>query len=192
MRLASLLTATVCIAPLAQAQIALLTEFDLPPAEETAIGMHRELTQMFDSAGLELHMHEDGPYIYLASTRHVLSVHFVGRCQPPRATAARGEAAVLARLAKVDGRLLPLVTVDCAAVAQYIRPAMTGAELRQAGAVVGRALARVVAHEIYHWMTQRTAHGHSKLFSERISVSTLLDGGILFDPDEVQLLQVSR
>jgi len=192
MRFAGLLAATVSIAPLAQAQIALLVEFDSPPAEETAIGMRRELAGLFGGAGFDLHVHVDGPYVYLGAARHVVSLHFVGPCQPAPFAASHSEGAVLARLARVDGKLLPLVTVDCAAVAQYIRPVMTGAELRQANAVYGRALARVVAHEIYHWVTQRQAHAHSKLFSERISAKTLLDGGVQFEPDEVRLLHVNR
>lgn len=192
MRLTVLAAACCLITPCSWAQIALLTEFDHPPAPDVTTALQSELTALLSPAGTGLILLRDKPYLPLGTPRHVLYATFTGHCEFVPQVAPRSNQRVLARLAVVDGKIQPLMTVDCDAVAQFITPYMTTSSLRQADTVYGRALARVVAHEILHWVAHQVNHSHSELFSESISARALLAHHAAYTPEELRLLRVSR
>lgn len=192
MRLSQLLSGLWILAPALEAQIALLTAHDHPPVTQVTQAMEGELTALFAGAGSAVVIHADGPLVYLGAPRHVLYVAFRGRCEFVPQIAPRTGQRIMASLAVVDGRIQPMMTVDCDAVAQTIAGHMTRADLKHAEFVYGRALARVVAHEIYHWVAHQTNHRHSELFSETMGARTLLAERARFEPGEVQLLRVNR
>lgn len=192
MRLSQLLAGLWILGPALEAQIALLTAHDHPMVREVSHAMEGELTSLFAGAGSDIAVHADGPFVYLGAPRHVLYVSFRGQCRFTQQTAPRSRGRVLASLAVVDGKIQPLMTVDCDAVAQTIAGRMTGDDLKNAEFVYGRALARVVAHEIFHWVAHQVNHHHSELFSQGMGARTLLAEMAEFDPGELRLLRVNR
>lgn len=154
--------------------------------------MGRELSALFALAGTEISVHQDAPIVYLGSTRHVLYVAFRGHCGFSAQIAPRTSQRVLARLATVDGKLQPLLTVDCDAVAETIAPHMAGDDRKRGDELYGRALGRVIAHEVFHWVAHRVNHNHSELFSEGMSARTLLADYTTFDSGELHVLRVNR
>ncbi|MBK7930608.1 MAG: hypothetical protein IPJ98_24990 [Bryobacterales bacterium] len=192
MRMALLLAGLCLSTPVSHAQIALLAAFEHPCGSASTEAMGRELIRLFALAGSEIAVHQDAPKVYLGSPRHVLYVAFTGRCEFTVQIAPRTSQRVLARLATVDGKLQPLMTVDCDAVAETIASHMAGGDLKRGDELLGRALGRVIAHEIFHWVAHQVNHNHSELFSEAMSARTLLADHATFDPGELQLLRVNR
>lgn len=192
MRMALLLAGLCLSTPSSQAQIALLAAFDHPSESATREAMRRELSALFALAGTEITVHQDAPSVYLGTPRHVLYVAFRGRCEFSPRIAPSTSRRVLARLATVDGKLQPLMTVDCDAVLDTIAPHMAGDDLRLAEERFGRALGRVIAHEIFHWVAHQVNHSHSELFSEGMSARTLLTDHATFDSGELRVLRVNR
>ena len=192
MRMARLLAVLCLSTPASFAQIALLTAFDHPSGSASTEAMGRELSTLFALAGTEIAVHQDAPNVYLGSPRHVLYVAFTGRCGFSAQIAPRTSKRALARLATVDGKLQPLMTVDCDAVAETIAPYLAGGDLRRGDELFGRALGRVIAHEIFHWVAHQVNHSHSELFSEGMSARTLLADHATFDPSELRVLRVNR
>lgn len=189
----ALLLAGLCLStPASQAQIALLAAFDHPSGSATTEAMGRELSALFALAGTEIAVHQDAPNVYLGTPRHVLYIAFRGRCEFSPRIAPGTSGRVLARLATVDGKLQPLMTVDCDAVVKTIAPYMASGDLQRAEERFGRALGRVIAHEIFHWVAHQVNHNHSELFSEGMSARTLLAEGARFDLGELHLLRVNR
>jgi len=192
MRMELLLAGLCLTTPSSQAQIALLSAYDHPSGGATTDAMRRELSSLFALAGTQIAVHEDAANVYLGTPRHVLYVAFRGRCEFSPRIAQRASGRVLARLATVDGKLQPLMEVDCDAVVETIAPYMASGDLQRAEERFGRALGRVIAHEIFHWVAHQVNHNHSELFSEGLSARTLLADSARFDLGELRLLRVNR
>jgi hypothetical protein len=88
------------------------------------------------------------------------------------APAASGNS--LATTNVTDGHVLPFSAVNCAALSRVLAPAL----LRDAGAqrdfLYGRAMARVVAHELYHVLMRTTEHGRAGIARGCFSVEDLV------------------
>jgi len=71
-----------------------------------------------------------------------------------------GDAAVALAESSVSssGRVLPYFHVNCSRLIQALRPALQPLNLPLRRVVFGRALGRVMAHEVYHILSQRKDH----------------------------------
>ncbi|HEX3992985.1 MAG TPA: hypothetical protein VHX39_17575, partial [Acetobacteraceae bacterium] len=73
-----------------------------------------------------------------------------------------------ARTWMADGDVLPFGEVDCARVVNSVRDAMSGGDLPNwADQLLGRALGRVVAHELVHMLTRSVRHGRDGVTRHR-------------------------
>ena len=64
--------------------------------------------------------------------------------------------------------------VDCDHVISTARAAMFGGDFKRADLLVGRALGRVVVHEIVHMLTNSAEHGHDGVFEAALSGRQLI------------------
>ena len=111
-----------------------------------------------------------------------------GRCQPQLLrSAAQVSTEPLAATSYVDGQMRPVMHVFCdhlsAFLAGYIRPSEREQQY-------GRAIARVTAHELYHFITGSTNHDHhSQVFRFGLRARTLVEDAVLFTPLETQTVR---
>lgn len=79
------------------------------------------------------------------------------------------------------GRVLPFFRVDCGRLVRMLAPALEllSAPLRHA--IVGRALARVIAHEIYHILAKTTGHQDAGVAKPGFSLLDLTADRFNFD-----------
>jgi hypothetical protein len=93
------------------------------------------------------------------SFRELVVITFNGTCMfqptPPR----YDELGPYATTLVADGVVQPFGIVDCDHVASSAIGAMTNSDLSRADLLVGRALGRVVAHELFHMLTHSEHHG---------------------------------
>jgi hypothetical protein len=82
--------------------------------------------------------------------------------------------ASLATTTITDGQVLPFSVLNCSALTRSV----SGALAQDAGArrdfLYGRAMARVVAHELYHVLTRSTEHARTGVARSCFSTSDLL------------------
>jgi hypothetical protein len=98
-----------------------------------------------------------------ASYNDLVVMTFKGACSfqsvpmppPPR----YDESGPYAITRTTDGEVQPFGEVDCDRVVYSARAAMSGADYARADLLVGRAMGRVVAHELVHMLTKSTQHG---------------------------------
>jgi hypothetical protein len=76
---------------------------------------------------------------------------FEGSCSSEDAAAIPVSKGSLADTSISDGHILPFFRVDCARIVRMLGPHINAA-------VLGRALARVIAHEIYHIVARTKDH----------------------------------
>lgn len=172
------------------ASLQLLTQFNGRTSTTAVREMQREIDRLYRDVQVPVLWHDLSGYQSAGETPRIVFIHFVGNCRavhmPPTHTVA---GIALAGVNRVDGRMLPLIKVDCDRVAAYLWPSMTGPERVSGDAVFGRALARVVAHELYHCLTGTAKHSRSALFRADISAKALLASELDFGADEVANLR---
>ena len=95
----------------------------------------------------------------------------------------------LARTDVIDGHVLPFAYVDCEKLRIFVAPALKalGHEAKEAG--LGRAMARVSAHEIYHMLTGSEKHASHGIARASHTRAELTAGAFLFAPADVNWLR---
>src|SRR5262245_35316646 len=138
----------------ADAQASMLALYMEPPRGldfETSQTMRVELRRLLEPAGLEVAWKNLADRKAGEDFELVVVASFEGSCAPDAVAPALAVAASLADTSISSGRVLPFFRVDCP---RLIR--MLGSQLEPS--VLGRALARVIAHEIYHIVARTTDH----------------------------------
>ncbi len=90
-----------------------------------------------------------------------------------------------------DGRPLPFAEVDCLRVRQAVRTALHGGQMRESGVYVGRALARIIGHELWHMITGRRDHSSHGVAKEKLLPSELVADQMRFALHDEALLKWS-
>jgi hypothetical protein len=177
---------TICVSLSANAQTHRLALYADPvpglDVEATAI-MRAELQRLMAPAGIDvlwrsLVFRKAGENFDL-----VVVSSFEGSCTSGDGTTDDG-AASLADTSIADGHILPFFRVDCNRLIRLLGS-------RSESAVVGRALARVVGHEIYHIVAQTTEHHAKGLAKASFSVRDLTANPFDLDALSVQRMRAS-
>jgi hypothetical protein len=90
--------------------------------------------------------------------------------------------------ATANGEILPFVNVNCGAIAGLIGLLMADRPVVWKELAFGRALGRVLAHELYHVLTQSGDHVNSGIAKANFSGADLIESRFVFD--EVALARI--
>ncbi len=177
------------------ANLTVFLGFDDQHSDLSVQEMKREVASILGPAGLRV------DWRYLADPREDESyadlavVRFNGKCQvegvglvfsdpgPSGATAALG----LTRTS--NGQILPYSEVDCNQIRRLIGPALHGAPSREQESALGRALGRVVAHELYHILANTKSHDRCGVAKKSYSPNDLVAGRLEFQPSASKMLR---
>jgi hypothetical protein len=73
-----------------------------------------------------------------------------------------------------DGEMTSFGEVRCDKVRAAARSAMWGGDYARAAELMGRALARVMAHEVFHMVARETQHSHEGVFKRSLTGKQLI------------------
>jgi hypothetical protein len=144
-----------------------------PPAEE----MKREVNALMDDAGYTVSWRSPGDYGQDEGDAAVIVSEFQGICEVPRpgtTLVPPPTGAILASTAVSDGEVLPFISVDCATVTRLLAPALPNEAMARRTFLYGRALGRVVAHELFHALTRTREHDDSGVAKHSFRASDIL------------------
>jgi hypothetical protein len=136
--------------------------FDKPPSAAMVTEMQTEVNRILGDSTVRvawraLHSPRNGE-----DFPEVVVFQFRGACSIDRYPGANEDRAEvggpLGRTDVSNGQVLPFGTVDCDKLRSFLAPALTSLDLEHRNADLGRAIARVVAHEIYHMLTKSEGH----------------------------------
>jgi hypothetical protein len=148
-----------------QPRVAVYMDFEKIPGTAAVSAMERETERLLKPSGIALDWrltrenHGDHPVPALVVFR------FKGSCKVDRSPGtggtfrSAGESQTLASTQVSRGRVLPFSEVRCDQVRDALHFLHGNAGLKERQAALGRALGRVVAHELYHIFAMTTAHG---------------------------------
>ena len=143
-----------------------------PPTDE----MKREVDTLMEGAGYTVSWRYPGDFGQDEGDAAVIVSEFQGICEVPRpgTTLAPPETGtILASTAVSDGEVLPFIGVDCATVARLLAPELPNEAARR-NFLYGRALGRVVAHELFHALTGTREHDDSGIAKHSFRASDIL------------------
>ena len=97
-------------------------------------------------------------------------VRFRGACRMGEFLPQAGEASALALTHSSDGVIIPYVDVGCDQIRGMIQPVAARESFPRREMLLGRAMGRVLAHELYHVLTREAGH-HKDRKSTRLNSS---------------------
>jgi hypothetical protein len=181
------LTVTL-VAPLAAlgaTATTIVLQFERPYSRVAVDEMKREMGDVLKASGLRFNwrLRED---VGAADTfEDLIFVRFKGRCQMQPAPELLDERGPFAETYTTGGQVLPFTDVQCDKVRGALRSAMTGRDYKRGDFVMGRALGRVLAHEVYHVMAKTRGHGQHGVARSALSGSQLLSDHLLMDAEDL-------
>ena len=173
MRLAYL-CALACLAiPAFGEGITIVLEFQGPRSESAIVEMKREFAGIMKES--ELHFDfRSREQVAESAPDDLVIVKFTGRCVLEPAGYLYDERGPMAFTYSTDGVVQPFSAVACDKVTSAIRPAMSGGDFAKADVMLGRALGRVLAHEVVHMLSKSGAHAHDGVAKTSLSGSQLI------------------
>lgn len=145
--------------------------------------MKADLATLMRSAGLRIGWWSARDK-YSGVDGDLIIIDLQGTCDPwaPTSDLTAGKNFIaLASTAVADGRVLPFSSVDCTAVNGFLSEALATIPAPRRERVYGRALARLLAHEVFHVMTQSTDHTETGVAKAEVTPDDLIGEHFDFD-----------
>ncbi len=115
-----------------------------------------------------------------------------GKCAMDSFPALLDERGPYASAAVADGNVLPFGEVRCDRIRESLKTAMAGRDFAKGDELLGRALGRVVAHELYHMLANTRGHGKSGVAKEALSARQLLAEELSLADHDCAILSARR
>ncbi len=169
--------------------LAILYHFEQPYAERALNETERELNALMGDATVKLEWYDRGDFEGKPTFSNIVVLNFQGACDPRSDSSFNGPMdSWLARMHVIDGVVQPFGDVNC----DLVRALMTGSphSTKLTDKEFGHGLARVLAHELYHFLTQSTEHASRGLEKPSFSRQDLVSESLW--PDRQGLGRLSK
>jgi hypothetical protein len=122
--------------------------------------MKTEVQRIFNASGLQFEWHMLAEPSPGSEFSKLAVVHVKGECSVPSLLPAGDDlrGAPLASTPISGGSILHFTDLECSRVGEYISPLLSGSSQSVREQVLGRAMGRVLAHELYHIFTGNQKH----------------------------------
>ncbi len=87
----------------------------------------------------------------------------------------------LASTAVEGGKILPFSWINCDTLTEMLAPSLAGMEAEQRDFLYGRAMGRVLAHELYHMLANQRGHAGSGVAKASFSANDVLGERFTFE-----------
>ena len=118
----------------------------------------------------------------------LVSVRLLGSCKVDNRNVTEITRGPLAFAHASDGRILPFIEVECDRIRRHVRSALWGPDFDRSPFLYGRALARVLAHELYHVLTGRKQHTTTGLTRKALSGFELISDEFQSEEESLSLI----
>ena len=163
----------------AEPRLVIVLAFQERISEDTLVAMRGEVEHIFATTRADMDLLVLEGTLEVRRADQIIHIDVAGMC----AGKARNRPIVnttLAAMFGVDRKLQPIGRLDCEALADYLG--------RVPPMIFGRALGRVLAHELYHYLTQRRDHSPRGLFASGLSDLALTGPDLHFTQQDVDKL----
>jgi len=163
LRILTALAITSAIQAATAPPIAVFVDFESQPSLQSVEQMRTEIAAILKPSGLTLDWHSLQDPQSTNSYPDLVVLRFKGSCQvrnPPMDSELGPaiEGSALASTVVSDGHVLPFTDVKCNEIRRYLQSELLGRQTAKQEQIYGRALGRVVAHELYHIFAATEEH----------------------------------
>ncbi len=168
--------------------VSIFYSFDTTPPPGVLEAVKAETARIFEPASLTVRWRHLGPVGGEADGEIVIA-RFHGACSAGAWSSGSQLPGAggfpLADSKTSDGQVLPFADIDCSAIERYL----AGQRFADAGVALGTAMARVLAHEIYHILTASEAHARTGIARAEHSRDDLTAARFEFGKPELEWLR---
>jgi hypothetical protein len=172
--------------------IAVFMDFKSQPSVEAISQMEQEISTIMKPSGLEFDWRMMQDRRAGESFSDLVVFTFKGHCQTEGPSYDElgpfSERQALASTRISDGHILPFSDVECDTIRNYISSWVASARPKEREGILGRALGRVVAHEMYHMLASTPVHAQEGVARSFHTRKDLTDPVFHFSSHETQLL----
>ena len=147
--------------------------------------MKHELVPLMLSAGYRVAW-QDAQSGTVSTSAMLVVVELHGACG---ADTAAADTKTLASTASSDGMVLPFSSINCAAISRVLAPALASEAGARRDFLYGRAMARVLAHELYHILANTRDHDREGIAKSHFTFTDLLTERFEFERTTLAKLQ---
>jgi hypothetical protein len=151
--------------------------------------MRSEVEDIMRPAGLSLDWRHLDPSQNTEPVSALVVLTFVGTCRSEGQCNPAKPLGPLGWTHITDGEILPFCAVDCDRVRQVVTPVIRCESRAERDRLYGRALGRVVAHELYHILANTTAHSRRGLAKPVLAAAELVLDVCRFGIQEIGLIR---
>ena len=177
--------------PSSGADVTVIVNFKGPFSQPSVKAMRQEAEQILKSSGvtLEWRSREEAG---AGSFNDLVVVTFKGSCVFKPMPLVVDELGPYAITRTSGGEIQPFGEVDCDHIVSSLHTAMAGEDYSKADFLLGRALGRVVAHELVHMLTRSKQHGKEGVEKASLSPRQLIADTLPLSAFDVERLQQER
>ena len=169
--------------------LTLVFQFDGPYSEKSFREMKQELGSILKGSAIQIDWRERNQVSSSESFANLVVVNFHGACKIGPAADREAEPGPLAFTHTSDGAILPFSEVECDRVRSTLLRAKPRQDYGHSEIVFGRALARVLAHELYHVLAGTESHSHQGITQRALSGADLVSDQLELDPAELDRMR---
>lgn len=176
-------------------KLTIVFDFQGPHSSRSVSEMQQEVAGILKDSGLKLEwraLERTSGATDAGDNENLVVVHFNGRCILEPVPILYDERGPLAVTYTSDGAVLPFSEVACEQVTASIRSAMFGGDYAQGDQLLGRALGRVVAHELVHILTNSHDHGREGVAQAALSGSQLITPRLPLSASDLERLRAEH
>jgi mono/diheme cytochrome c family protein len=170
------------------ASLAVYTQFQQDPSSAVLASLQEELKSIMSPVGFDFEWRSLAAPRHGEAFRDLAVVKFLGRCELTNLGAPQRDPGRLGLTHITDGEILPFSEVDCNGIRGFLAPALFRLDPNQREGAYGRAIARVLAHELYHVFSRTAHHGSSGVAQPSHSVRELLAVEFNFQETDARFL----
>ena len=181
----------VAAMPPSGADVTVIVNFKGPYSAPAVKFMEREVAQILKGTGVTVDWRpraEAGD----ATFNDLVVMTFKGSCVFSAVPLPYDELGPYAITRTTGGEVQPFGEVDCDHVVSSLHTAMSGDDYARADLLLGRALGRVVAHELVHMLTKSKQHGREGVERAALSARQLIADSLPLSAFDVDRLQQER
>ena len=172
---------TVTVSAVPAAPIALYVDFQQTPPRTVLDAVEEEVENIMTPAGMRLEWRSLAGVHGNEVSAELAVVRFKGRCDIANLNLHPPEGGALGWTHISDGVVLPFSDVDCGKIRAFLQSGLLAVPAKLREEVFGRAVGRVLAHELYHIFAKTQHHGSQGVAKPAYTVRDLLSNEFVFE-----------
>ncbi len=174
------LITVLCVFPvLSGADLTVVLDFETKHSARSVAEMKAEAERLLTASGVSVDWRPFDGFVRGESFPKLAVVKFKGQCElTPIVTPAPEDGAPLGFTYETDGSISPFSEVECDRVRGTLGEGRLEAAGSQRDVIYGRALGRVLAHELIHILSGSPAHAKHGVMQKYLSAEELVGEGL--------------